>query len=111
MESGSCYVRENVLGTISALSVGAGRDYFSPFYAKNMQQLLNIIENADKDEFKKLRGHAIECASITSKSVGKEMFTPFCDQLVQLMLAVQSRINQSQSKEDDPQMAFLLSGW
>ena len=111
MENGSCFVREHALSAISALSVGAGSEYFLPFYDDNMNKLLSIIENYQKDEFKKLRGHAIECASITSKSVGKEKFTPYCGRLVTLMMNIQNQINCTENEEDDPQMAFLLSAW
>lgn len=111
MENGSAFVREHALSAISALSVGAGKELFAPFYASNMEKLLKIIQSFDQDQFKKLRGHAIECATITSKTVGKEAFQPYCDRLVSLMMDIQDQINSHDKDEDDPQMAFLLSAW
>ena len=108
----STFVKENSLSALSALSVGATEQYFGEFYDNNMEQLLDIVERATQKEYKKLIGHAIECATISSKMVGKEKFLKWCERLVRDMIALQEHIIQNPDTDgDDPQLGFLLSGW
>lgn len=108
----STFVKENALSALSALSVGATSVYFLPFYKDHIENLLNIIENANTKEFKKMIGHAIECASISSKMVGVDAFTPYADRLITDMIAIQKNIIDNPDEDgDDPQLGFLLSAW
>lgn len=108
----STFVKENALSALSALSVGAGEVYFSPFYKDHIENLLQIIENANSKEFKKMIGHAIECASISSKMVGKDTFAPYADRLITDMITIQKNIiDNPDSDGDDPQLGFLLAAW
>lgn len=42
---------------------------FTEFYPDHIENCLKIIENAKDSTYKKVVGHALECASISSRSV------------------------------------------
>ena len=112
IKTGSTFVKENALSALSALSVGATEVYFTPFYKDHIENLLTIIENANSKEFKKMIGHAIECASISSNMVGKDTFKPYAERLINDMIAIQKQI--IDCPDDDgtnPQLGFLLTAW
>lgn len=112
IKNSTSYIQENALSAISALSVGATEKYFGPFYDQNMEHLLKIIENVTDKKYRKLVGNAIECASITSKVVGKERFNKWCARLVNDMIAIQKQTIDSPDVDgDDPQLAYLLAAW
>jgi hypothetical protein len=115
----STYVKENALSALSALSVGAtGREknrtieLFTEFYPDHIQNCLNIIENAKDSTYKKVVGHALECASISSRSVAQAVFEPYAERLITQMIAIQKNIVDDPDLEgDNPQLGFLLSSW
>jgi hypothetical protein len=58
-------------------------------------------------EYKQLKGQAIETLTIIASSVGADMFRPAANQLIQLMINLQS----SQFEQTDPQKSYILAGW
>ena len=113
IKNGTTFLKENALSALSALSVGASKKYFSEFYDNNMEQLLQIIEaDSQHQEYRKLVGHAIECATISSKMVGKDRFVKWCDRLFEDMLELQNHIISSEDLNgEDPDLRYLLAGW
>ena len=94
------------------MSVGATAAYFTPYYKDHIENLLTIIENAKSTEYRKMIGHAIECASISSKIVGRDTFLPYAERLINDMIAIQKGIIDNPDDDgDDPQLGFLLSAW
>lgn len=73
-----------------------------------MPCLKYIIQNADKDELKLLRGKTIECVSLIGLAVGSEKFMSDASEVMDLLLKTHSGI---QLPDDDPQTSYLISAW
>ena len=54
-----------------------------------------------------MKGQAIETLTIIASSVGADLFRPAANQLIQLMINLQS----SQFEQTDPQKSYILAGW
>lgn len=109
IQNGSTFVQENALSSLSALSVGCGKTLFLSIYDKNMELLMKLIQEKNNSVYKKLRGNAIECATITSKTVGKESFIKYADTLVEALYNIQN--GDIDVEGADPQKSFIMAAW
>jgi hypothetical protein len=55
-----------------------------------MKLIFDILQNANKKEYKTLRGSAIECSTIIAKFFDRQKFQPYQDSLVKEMIRIQS---------------------
>lgn len=67
-----------------------------------------IIQNANKDELKLLRGKTIECVSMIGVAAGPEKFMRDAAEVMDLLLKTH---NEVQLPDDDPQTSYLISAW
>lgn len=67
-----------------------------------------IIQNANKDDLKLLRGKTIECVSMIGVAVGPEKFMHDASEIMDLLLKTH---NEVQLPDDDPQTSYLISAW
>jgi hypothetical protein len=107
IDKASSYVKENALGTLSAMSVGAP-DLFIKYFDPTMEVLLKILVEINQEVYKRLRGNSIECISIITQQVGKDRFLPYADRLIAAMINIQTHHLKSDS---DPQTNFILLAW
>lgn len=73
-----------------------------------MPCLKYIIQNANKDELKLLRGKTIECVSLIGLAVGPEKFMRDASEIMDLLLKTHTEV---QLPDDDPQTSYLISAW
>ena len=71
-----------------------------------LQQLLLIFDKYNQDKYKVLLGRLIECVTLMSKSVGKQVFHPYADKVVSLMKYLQ----ESGSNQDEL-TGYVMNGW
>lgn len=71
MEKGTKLVLEQVVTTIASVADTSG-EQFVAYYDRLMPCLKYIIQNANTEELKMLRGKAIECVSLIGLAVGAE---------------------------------------
>ena len=55
-----------------------------------MPLLLSVLQNADGREYQKLRIKAMECAGLIAIAVGKEVFRPDSNALIEQLIRIQS---------------------
>jgi len=100
------YVQEQAITTIATVADSA-EDKFIKYHGAIMPLLLNILRQATAKQYRLLRGKAMECASLIALAVGKEVFAPFVQDFINLLIESQ----QSVTETDDPQTSYLLASW
>lgn len=100
------YVQEQAITTIATVADSA-EDKFIKYHGAIMPLLLNILRQATAKQYRLLRGKAMECASLIALAVGKEVFAPFVQEFINLLIESQ----QSVTETDDPQTSYLLASW
>lgn len=77
MEKGTKLVLEQVVTTIASVADTA-EENFRQYYDRFMPCLMYIIENANSQELKMLRGKTIECVSLIGLAVGPDKVSSAC---------------------------------
>ncbi|KAA0204007.1 hypothetical protein HAZT_HAZT011606 [Hyalella azteca] len=108
MEKGTKLVLEQVVTTIASVADTA-EENFLQYYDKFMPCLMYIIENANSQELRMLRGKTIECVSLIGLAVGPDKFMTDAGKMMDLLLKAQT--NQDEMSDDDPQVSYLISAW
>ncbi|XP_017777748.1 PREDICTED: importin-5 [Nicrophorus vespilloides] len=108
VEKGTKLVLEQVVTTIASVADTAEKEFIA-YYDRLMPCLKYIIQNANKDELKLLRGKTIECVSLIGLAVGTEKFLPDASEVMDLLLKTHGE--GSELPDDDPQTSYLISAW
>lgn len=106
LESGNLQLQEDALVAITSLADAASH-LFSQFYDIFMPFVRSIVHTPVSQEFRLLRGRAIECMTILGQSVPRESFIGEARELADLLLAQES----SGIDSDDPQRPFIWHAW
>ncbi|KAJ3715385.1 armadillo-type protein [Lentinula raphanica] len=99
------YVQEQVITTL-AMVADASEATFAKYYHSIMPLLLNVLRNANGAEYRKMRLKAMECAGLIAIAVGREVFRPDSNTLVELLI----RIQKSPLDPQDTQLTHYLMG-
>ncbi|KAI0827529.1 ARM repeat-containing protein [Trametes gibbosa] len=83
------YVQEQVITTL-AMVADASEATFAKHYAAIMPLLLNVMQNANGPEYRKLRVKAMECAGLIAIAVGRDVFRPDSRTFVELLMRIQN---------------------
>ncbi|KAI8978352.1 ARM repeat-containing protein [Trametes punicea] len=101
------YVQEQVITTL-AMVADASEATFAKHYSAIMPLLLNVMQNANGPEYRKLRVKAMECAGLIAIAVGRDVFRPDSRTLVELLM----RIQNSPTDPNDTMLShFLIATW
>ncbi|KAG2182508.1 hypothetical protein INT43_007439 [Umbelopsis isabellina] len=106
LNTSKTYVQEQAITTIATVADSA-EDKFIKYHGAIMPLLLNILRQATAKQYRLLRGKAMECASLIALAVGKEVFAPFVQEFINLLIESQQSVTES----DDPQTSYLLASW
>lgn len=106
LESPKRYVQEQVLTTI-AIIADAAEQRFIKYHTTLLPMLLGFLKTDLGPENRMLTGKCIECATLIALAVGRDNFSPYCPELIQVLGAIQESI----SDVDDPVKSFLEQGW
>jgi HEAT repeat protein len=106
LNTSKTYVQEQAITTIATVADSA-EDKFIKYHGAIMPLLLNILRQATAKQYRLLRGKAMECASLIALAVGKEVFAPFTQDFISLLIEGQQSVTES----DDPQTSYLLASW
>jgi hypothetical protein len=98
-------VVENTVTCIASIASSIS-EAFTPYYLPLLQALLPLFDKYNKDVFKMLLGKLIECVTLMSKAVGKQVFHPYADKIVSLMKYLQ----QSGTSQEEL-TGYVLNGW
>ncbi|XP_050306794.1 importin-5 [Anthonomus grandis grandis] len=108
VEKGTKLVLEQVVTTIASVADTAENEFVA-YYDRLVPCLKYIIENANKDEYKLLRGRAIECVTLIGIAVGSEKFSADATQIMDMLLKTYG--TGIELPDDDPQTSYLISAW
>lgn len=100
------YVQEQAVTTIATVA-DAAESRFIKYYSSIMPLLLGVLQNGNSEEYRLLRGKAMECATLIALAVGKETFAPQAQELISLLGAIQNGV----TSPDDPQGSYLMASW
>lgn len=105
---GAKLVLEQVTTTIAAIADTAA-DQFITYYDRFIPTLKYIMQNANGDEYRMLRGKTIECISLIGLAVGREKFMPDAQEIMGHLLRTQA--DTDSWEDDDPQISYMISAW
>ncbi|KIM73570.1 hypothetical protein PILCRDRAFT_829051 [Piloderma croceum F 1598] len=83
------YVQEQAITTL-AMVADASEATFAKHYSSIMPLLLNVLRNASGADYRKLRVKAMECAGLIAIAVGRDVFRPDANTLVELLMRIQN---------------------
>ncbi|PIL26735.1 hypothetical protein GSI_11149 [Ganoderma sinense ZZ0214-1] len=101
------YVQEQVITTL-AMVADASEATFAKHYSSIMPLLLNVMQNANGPEYRKLRVKAMECAGLIAIAVGRDVFRPDSRTFVELLMRIQ---NSPVDPKDTMLSHFLIATW
>ncbi|XP_034952088.1 importin-5 [Chelonus insularis] len=107
VEKGTKLVLEQVVTTIASVA-DTCEEQFVAYYDRLMPCLKYIIQNANQQEHKMLRGKTIECVSLIGLAVGPEKFLNDASEVMDMLLTTHS---EGDLPDDDPQISYLISAW
>ena len=107
VEKGTKLVLEQVVTTIASVADTTEKD-FVPYYDRLIPCLKYMIQNANTDELKMLRGKTIECVSLIGLAVGAEKFMSDASEVMDMLLKTHT---EGSLPDDDPQTTYLISAW
>ncbi|TDL15928.1 ARM repeat-containing protein [Rickenella mellea] len=104
---GARYVQEQAITTL-AMVADASETTFAKHYATIMPLLLNVLRNANAVDHKKLRWKAMECAGLIAIAVGRDVFRPDSNELIELLMRIQ---NSPRDQSDTMLNHYLIATW
>lgn len=107
VEKGNKLVLEQVVTTIASVADTCEED-FSTYYDRLMPCLKYIIQHANAEELRMLRGKTIECVSLIGLAVGREKFLSDASEVMDMLLKTHT---EGELADDDPQTSYLISAW
>lgn len=108
VEKGTKLVLEQVVTTIASVADTAEKEFIN-YYDRLMPCLKYIIQNANKEELKLLRGKTIECVSLIGLAVGPDKFMSDASDVMDMLLKTYGE--GGELPDDDPQTSYLISAW
>ncbi|KAF7725557.1 hypothetical protein EC973_009512 [Apophysomyces ossiformis] len=106
LNTSKTYVQEQAVTTIATVA-DCAEDKFVNYHSKIMPLLINILHQATDRQYRLLRGRAIECVSLISLAIGKEAFSPYTQEFINILAQIQASI----TEPDDVQTTYLLAAW
>jgi hypothetical protein len=85
-------VKESVTSAIAALSDTA-EELILPFYEEAVPFFFKMLETHQANEYKKLRGHIIECLTMMAHAVKWDKFQKYANHTIDIILQIQVIIN------------------
>ncbi|XP_030375758.1 importin-5 [Scaptodrosophila lebanonensis] len=107
VEKGNKLVLEQVVTTIASVADTCEQEFVA-YYDRLMPCLKFIIQNANSEEFRMLRGKTIECVSLIGLAVGREKFITDAGEVMDMLLKTHT---EGDLPDDDPQTNYLITAW
>ncbi|XP_055921523.1 importin-5 [Eupeodes corollae] len=107
VEKGNKLVLEQVVTTIASVADTCEKEFVT-YYDRLMPCLKYIIQNANDEKLRMLRGKTIECVSLIGLAVGREKFLSDASEVMDMLLKTHTEGDLS---DDDPQTSYLISAW
>ncbi|CAD8079878.1 unnamed protein product [Paramecium primaurelia] len=106
LNTGISIEKENAISVIAA-TAESSKLFFIPYVNELLPLLFQIFSTHQTKQYRQLKGQAIETITLIASAVGEQVFLPFLEQTVQILIQVQT----SNLEAIDPQKSYVLSGW
>ncbi|CAD8128052.1 unnamed protein product [Paramecium sonneborni] len=106
LNNGISIEKENAISVIAA-TAESSKLSFIPYVNELLPILFKIFSTHQTKQYRQLKGQAIETITLIASAVGEQVFLPFLQQTVQILIQVQT----SNLEAIDPQKSYVLSGW
>ncbi|CAG9316104.1 unnamed protein product [Blepharisma stoltei] len=83
------------------------KDFFKENFVSVVSYLISLLDKYQKDCYKTLRGRVIECITLMSVNVGKNIFAPHATKIIHIMRTLQ----EGDLENSDELVGYLLNGW
>lgn len=93
--------------SVIAATAESSKAAFVPYFNEIMPLLQNVFNTHQNKEYRQLKGQTIETITLIASAVQAEVFQPYLEQTVNLLITVQ----ESTLDNVDPQKSYVLSGW
>ncbi len=110
MEQSKKLVLEQLVTTVASVA-NTLEDDFVPYYERFMPCMIYIMQNANAQELRLLRGKTIECASLIGLAVGGDKFIEDAAGIMDLLLRTQVVNGGVDLADDDPQLSYMITAW
>ncbi|XP_037940844.1 importin-5 [Teleopsis dalmanni] len=107
VEKGNKLVLEQVVTTIASVADTCEKEFVA-YYDRLMPCLKFIIQNANAEDLRMLRGKTIECVSLIGLAVGREKFITDAGDVMDMLLKTHT---EGDLPDDDPQTSYLITAW
>lgn len=107
VEKGNKLVLEQVVTTIASVADTCEKEFVT-YYDRLMPCLKFIIQNANSEDLRMLRGKTIECVSLIGLAVGQEKFITDAGEVMDMLLKTHT---EGDLPDDDPQTSYLITAW
>eukprot|EP00010_Vexillifera_abyssalis_P008327 CAMPEP_0201544158 /NCGR_PEP_ID=MMETSP0173_2-20130828/708_1 /ASSEMBLY_ACC=CAM_ASM_000268 /TAXON_ID=218659 /ORGANISM="Vexillifera sp., Strain DIVA3 564/2" /LENGTH=1049 /DNA_ID=CAMNT_0047952189 /DNA_START=291 /DNA_END=3440 /DNA_ORIENTATION=- len=98
-------VQEQVVTAVASIA-DCVEEEFSPYYNGFLPFFKTVLVKATAKEHRRLRGKTLEAISLIGLAVGRKVFLPEANALVQLMFNIQNSL-----EDDDPTQSFMQQAW
>lgn len=110
VEQSKKLVLEQLVTTVASVA-NTLEDDFVPYYERFMPCMIYIMQNANAQELRLLRGKTIECASLIGLAVGGDKFIEDAAGIMDLLLRTQVDNGGVDLADDDPQLSYMITAW
>lgn len=107
VEKGNKLVLEQVVTTIASVADTCEKEFIA-YYDRLMPCLKFIIQNANAEDLRMLRGKTIECVSLIGLAVGRDKFLTDAGEVMDMLLKTHT---EGDLPDDDPQTSYLITAW
>lgn len=107
VEKGNKLVLEQVVTTIASVADTCEKEFVA-YYDRLMPCLKYIIQNANSEDLRMLRGKTIECVSLIGLAVGRDKFITDAGEVMDMLLKTHT---EGDLPDDDPQTSYLITAW
>ncbi|SPP83609.1 importin-5 [Drosophila guanche] len=108
VEKGNKLVLEQVVTTIASVADTCEAEFVA-YYDRLMPCLKFIIQNANSEDLRMLRGKTIECVSLIGLAVGRDKFIGDAGEIMDMLLV--NHTEGAELADDDPQTSYLITAW
>ncbi|KNC50497.1 importin beta-3 [Thecamonas trahens ATCC 50062] len=106
LDNGQTRVQEQALTCVAAIAERS-KGAFVTYYEVFVPLLKQILYQANGEDFRAMRGKAMEAISMIGLAVGKELFLNDAIEVMDLMIKIQAQ----DLPPDDPQTSYFLEAW
>lgn len=103
-------VLEQLVTTVASIANTLESD-FVKYYDSFMPCMIYIMQNANSQELRLLRGKTIECASLIGLAVGGDKFIEDAAGIMDILLRTQVDNGGIELADDDPQLSYMITAW